>query len=223
MQLTPATSWEAGPNEYCFWNGDERFAPRYLVPGTEHMPKPGHVFDNVEDFARRIYDDYGWYTSQTTGEPMGELLIQPDFAHRGKNCVIGAPGFNWLYLDEEGRYQERFPHIGGVLFGTKVTIDDYVTIDRAGVGNTYIDDHTHIDSHVHVGHNARIGRHVQITAGAIIGGGAIIGNNVFIGLGAIIRNKVSVGHGATIGMGAVVVKDVPAGETWVGNPARPLA
>ena len=30
------------------------------------------------------------------------------------------------------------------------------------------------------------------------------------------------GADATVGMGSVVLDDVPAGETWVGVPARPI-
>lgn len=43
-----------------------------------------------------------------------------------------------------------------------------------------------------------------------------------IGAGAVILPGVTIGEGALIGAGAVVTKDVPAGETWVGNPARLL-
>lgn len=41
-----------------------------------------------------------------------------------------------------------------------------------------------------------------------------------IGAGAVILPGVTIGEGAMIGAGAVVTKDVPAGETWIGNPAR---
>ena len=43
-----------------------------------------------------------------------------------------------------------------------------------------------------------------------------------IGAGAVLLPGVTIGEGAMIGAGAVVTRDVPAGETWVGNPARPL-
>jgi acetyltransferase-like isoleucine patch superfamily enzyme len=43
-----------------------------------------------------------------------------------------------------------------------------------------------------------------------------------IGAGAVILPGVTIGAGALIGAGAVVTKSVPDGETWVGNPARPL-
>jgi UDP-2-acetamido-3-amino-2,3-dideoxy-glucuronate N-acetyltransferase len=43
-----------------------------------------------------------------------------------------------------------------------------------------------------------------------------------IGSGATIVCGVRIGVGAVVGAGAVVTKDVPDGETWVGNPARRL-
>lgn len=47
-----------------------------------------------------------------------------------------------------------------------------------------------------------------------------IGANVWIGGGAILLPGVTVGDDAVIGAGAVVTRDVPAGATVVGNPAR---
>ena len=47
-----------------------------------------------------------------------------------------------------------------------------------------------------------------------------IGRNVWIGGKAIILPGVTIGDDAVIGAGAVVTKDVPAGATTLGNPAR---
>lgn len=47
-----------------------------------------------------------------------------------------------------------------------------------------------------------------------------IGKGASIGGGAVILPGLTIGEGAMIGAGAVVTRDVPAGETWVGNPAR---
>lgn len=41
-----------------------------------------------------------------------------------------------------------------------------------------------------------------------------------IGAGAVILPGLTIGAGAMVGAGAVVVRDVPAGEKVVGNPAR---
>lgn len=41
-----------------------------------------------------------------------------------------------------------------------------------------------------------------------------------IGANSTILGGVTIGENALIGAGSVVTKDVPAGELWVGNPAR---
>ena len=50
-----------------------------------------------------------------------------------------------------------------------------------------------------------------------------IGCDVWIGGGAIILPGVTIGDGAVIGAGSVVTRNVSAGETVVGNPARRTA
>lgn len=50
-----------------------------------------------------------------------------------------------------------------------------------------------------------------------------IGADVWIGGGAIIVPGVTIGDGAVIGAGSVVTRDVPAGATVVGNPAKAVA
>jgi maltose O-acetyltransferase len=47
-----------------------------------------------------------------------------------------------------------------------------------------------------------------------------IGANVWVGGGAIILPGVTLGDDAIIGAGSVVTRDVPAGATVAGNPAR---
>lgn len=54
------------------------------------------------------------------------------------------------------------------------------------------------------------------------GGSPVLGDNVVVGSGAQILGPVTIGSGAQIGAGAIVLNDVPAGHTAVGNPARVL-
>jgi serine O-acetyltransferase len=77
--------------------------------------------------------------------------------------------------------------------------------------------------------DAVIGDDVILRNGVTIGlrhtnerGAPVIGNRVDIGAGAKILGRITVGDGAVIGANAVVVRDVPAGATAVGIPARVL-
>lgn len=86
---------------------------------------------------------------------------------------------------------------------------------------------------VTIGDGTQIGPGVQILAadhprdaatraqGLELGRPVHIGRNVWIGAGAIVLPGVTVGDDAVIGAGSVVTRDVPAGVTVMGNPARP--
>ncbi|MCE7762193.1 sugar O-acetyltransferase [Pseudomonas putida] len=85
---------------------------------------------------------------------------------------------------------------------------------------------------VRIGDDCQIGPNVQIytadhpldpdvrRSGLESGRPVTIGNNVWIGGAAIILPGVTIGDNAVVGAGSVVTRDVPAGATVVGNPAR---
>lgn len=158
----------------------------------------------------------------------GSILYGNNYLHDGVSlghdvivhagAVIGSDGFGY----QAGANQEwqKFEHVGGVEIGHAVEIGANTCIDRGTLGNTVIGDGTKIDNLVQIGHNATIGRHCLIIAHAMLGGSCVIGDYAWISPGAGILQKVQIGEKATVGFGTIVLKNVPAGETWVGVPAR---
>jgi serine O-acetyltransferase len=98
---------------------------------------------------------------------------------------------------------------------------------RAKVGADFFIDH---GSGVVIGETAEIGDRVTLYQGVTLGGTGFqpgkrhptVGDNVTIGSGAKLLGPIDVGHGAKIGANTVVVDDVPASSTVVGNPGHPV-
>lgn len=71
-------------------------------------------------------------------------------------------------------------------------------------------------------HDNVVEQYSTLASGVRLGGGVRLEQGCYVGAGALIRDGVTVGAGALVGTGAVVLRDVPPGEVWVGNPARRL-
>ena len=81
-----------------------------------------------------------------------------------------------------------------------------------------------------IGETAEIGDNVTIYQGVTLGGTGkehgkrhpTLGDNIVVGSGASVLGSVHIGDNAKIGSGSVVVHDVPANATVVGNPGHPV-
>jgi sugar O-acyltransferase (sialic acid O-acetyltransferase NeuD family) len=71
-----------------------------------------------------------------------------------------------------------------------------------------------------VDHHNQVGDHVHITPGVHLGGEVTVGEGAFLGIGTSVIPRRTIGPWASVGAGSVVTRDVPAGATAVGMPAR---
>lgn len=134
--------------------------------------------------------------------------------------VLGGDGFG--FEKNDNGQPVRFPQLGKVIIGSNVEIGSNSCIDRGSLSDTTIGNFVKINNLCHIAHNNKIGDRTIITNGVIISGSNIIGEDVWIAPNASIKGWLNIEAYAFIGMGAVVTKNVPTGETWVGNPAKKL-
>ena len=113
----------------------------------------------------------------------------------------------------------------GTKLAPGVEIGNYVEICRTEIGEK-----SKVKHHTYLG-DTTIGCNVNIGAGTITANydgkekhKTVIEDDAFIGVGAMLIAPVKIGKGATVGAGSVVTKNknVPAGQTVVGIPAKPL-
>jgi UDP-2-acetamido-3-amino-2,3-dideoxy-glucuronate N-acetyltransferase len=131
-----------------------------------------------------------------------------------------------------------FTNLYGCRIGDETQIGPFVEIQAGAVvgrrckiqSHTFVCNGTVLEDEVFVGHgvvfiNDRFPRAATPEGGLKSPAdweleGTIVERAAAIGSGAIILCGLRIGAGALVGAGAVVTRDVPAGSTVAGNPAR---
>lgn len=131
-----------------------------------------------------------------------------------------------------------FVNLYGCTIGDETKIGAFVEIQKnATIGkrckissHSFVCEGVHIEDNVFVGHGVMFTNTLFPRATSASGElqteddwelvSTFIKCGAFIGSGAVVVCGVTIGEDAAVGAGAVVTRDVPAGELWVGNPAR---
>jgi len=74
-----------------------------------------------------------------------------------------------------------------------------------------------------VEHDCVVGDFSHISPNAVLAGGVRLQEQCWVGAGASVRQLLEVGKAAVVGMGSVVTKNVSAGVTVAGSPAKKLS
>ena len=139
----------------------------------------------------------------------------------------------------DGVIVHSFTNLYGCRIGDRSRVGTFVEVQRgAEIGaackiqsHTFICDGVTIGDEVFIGHGVMFVNDKRPRATADSGElqteadwemlRTVVEDRASIGTGATILGGVRIGPAATVGAGSVVTRDVAAGETVVGNPARP--
>jgi len=98
-----------------------------------------------------------------------------------------------------------------------------VILSNTSIGSgVKIGNHVMVLQNCIVSHDSQIGDYSVLATGVCLSGDVHVEPGAYLGSHCCIRGGGNVGAGSLVGMGSVVVKDIPAGQVWCGNPARYL-
>ncbi len=166
------------------------------------------MFSRLREDIRSVFDR----------DPAARTAWEVLTCYPGVHAVVMHRWSHWLWIHQLRWLGRLVSHLARFLTGIEIH-------PGAVIGRRFFIDH---GMGVVIGETAIIGEDVTMYHGVTLGGTSwvkgkrhpTLDDRVVIGAGAQILGPITVGARAKVGSNAVVVKDVPAGTSAVGNPAR---
>lgn len=187
------------------------------ILSSQGISRP-YFFDNISpQLPKGIPIDY-WIKDDVSAARI--LLQDPDFILGTGNPIVRKKLYD-LFMSLGGRTCSCVAS-SAIISNESVEIGEGVNImHRAFISNhVQVGKGSLINTNAHLHHDVQIGDFCELGPGSLLLGKIRLGNYVFVGAGAILLPGVQVDKGAVIGAGAVVTKNIPAGITVKGSPAR---
>lgn len=185
----------------------------------------------VLDVAKAVYTDFAFVGLASDDKVIHgyKVILESEIAIElmpSDRVLIGI-GDNWL---RQKIASELVPpqQVSAPVLSRHARLSDTVTVGSGtlvmpGVQvntDSRIGQHCIINTGAIIEHDCQIDDFASVSPGAILCGGAIIGAGAMIGAGATVMEGLSIGAQARVGAGATVTRNVAAGETVFGTPAR---
>lgn len=180
-----------------------------------------------------IDDDPALCGTEVTGIPVigtFDCLKEIEFKENIRNvyCPIGDNDIREKYLSESKDLGYNIPCFfhHSALIGPDVQMGEanYVLAGSVIMPHTHTADYLMVSMGTTIGHHVSIEKSVFISSGVRIGANLSIREHAYIGIGATIMSNIGeIGKEALIGAGSVIIRNVEAKTTVVGNPGRVIS
>jgi serine O-acetyltransferase len=167
------------------------------------------------------------WLAERVSEDVRAIRESDPAARTAVEVALVYPGLHalWLHRAAHALWENGAPLGARILAHANRFFTGIEIHPAARIGRRVVIDH---GMGVVIGETASIGDGCVLYKGVVLGGTSLartvrhpqVGDNVVIGTNAVILGAIRIGNGARIGSGSVVVKEVPAGATVVGVPAR---